>query len=174
MLKTHRICLFAAIAAALAAAPALAREDPDGEPVVLGYIEDVHVGSLGLQIRGKLDTGADTSSVYARDVELYDKRGKDTWVRFKLVGMNGRTIKYDQNVIRFAHIKKKDGGTLRRPVIRIPICVGGKRGHAEVNLADREDFNYDILVGREFLADRILVDSGQEHIAEENCGASDE
>ena len=83
MLKTHRIFLSAAIAAVLAAAPTAAREDPDGEPVVLGYIEDVHVGSLGLQIRGKLDTGADTSSVYARDIELYDKRGKDTWVRFQ-------------------------------------------------------------------------------------------
>lgn len=159
------------LAAAIAFAPlgAFAKEDPDEEPVVLGYIEDVYVGNMALAMRGKLDTGADSSSVHARDVELYDRNGKDTWVRFRLVGKDGRTVRYDQNVIRFAHIKTKTGGTIRRPVIRLPICVGGKAGHAEVNLADRGDFDYEILIGREFLADRILVDSGQSLTNDQSC-----
>lgn len=159
------------VAAALVCAPlaAAAKDDPDEESVVLGFVEEVYVGNMSLAMRGKLDTGADSSSVHARDVKLYDKNGKDTWVRFKLIGKDGRTIKYDQNVIRFAHIKTKTGGTIRRPVIRLPLCVGGKRGHAEVNLADRDDFEFDILVGREFLANRILVDSGQSFIAGEPC-----
>lgn len=164
------------LAAALFGAPlaAVAKDDPDEETVVLGYVEEVYVGNIALAMRGKLDTGADSSSVHARDVELYDKNGRDTWVRFKLIGKDGRTVKYDQNVIRFAHIKTKTGGTIRRPVIRLPLCVGGKRGHAEVNLADRGDFEYDILVGREFLADRIVVDAGQTFIAGEGCGPADD
>lgn len=164
------------LAAALFVAPlaAVAKDDPDEETVVLGYVEEVYVGNIALAMRGKLDTGADSSSVHARDVELYDKNGRDTWVRFKLIGKDGRTVKYDQNVIRFAHIKTKTGGTIRRPVIRLPLCVGGKRGHAEVNLADRGDFEYDILVGREFLADRIVVDAGQTFIASEACGPADD
>lgn len=164
------------LAAALACAPlaAAAKDDPDEEPVVLGYVEDVYVGNMALAMRGKLDTGADSSSVHARDVKLYDKSGKDTWVRFRLIGKDGRAVKYDQNVIRFAHIKTKTGGTIRRPVIRLPLCVGGKRGHAEINLADRGDFEYDILVGREFLADRVLVDAGQSFIAGEPCGPAND
>jgi hypothetical protein len=163
-------------AAALLCAPlaAAAKDDPDEEPVILGYVEEVFVGNIALAMRGKLDTGADSSSVHARDVELYDKNGRDTWVRFKLIGKDGRTVKYDQNVIRFAHIKSKTGGTIRRPVIRLPLCVGGKRGHAEVNLADRGEFDFDILVGREFLADRIVVDSGQSFIAGEACGPAND
>ena len=159
------------------ATPAFA-EDPEeegrGDPIVLGYLEDITVGKLGLAMKGKLDTGADTSSVHARDVEIYKKGKRDNWVRFRLVGKDGRAIRYDQNVIRFALIKTKTGGTIRRPVIHLPLCVGGKSGDAEVNLADREDFEFDILIGREFLANRILVDPSQTFVAENGCESSDE
>ncbi|MEO1015390.1 MAG: RimK/LysX family protein [Pseudomonadota bacterium] len=167
-------------AVALLIAPAAAEENASaksardkkggrGELVTLGYLEDVRVGNLGLDMKGKLDTGADTSSVYARDIELYDRKGKDTWVRFRLVGKDGRSIRYDQNVIRFARIKQKRGGRIRRPVIHLPLCVGGKFGVAEINLADRSEFEFDILVGREFLAHRIAVDSSQTYASKEGC-----
>lgn len=145
-----------------------------GDPIALGYLEDVSVGSLGLAMKGKLDTGADTSSVHARDVEIYKRGKRDNWVRFRLIGKDGRAIRYDQNVIRFALIKTKTGGTIRRPVIHLPLCVGGKKGLAEINLADREDFEYDILIGREFLAHRILVDPSQTFVGEGGCETSDE
>jgi hypothetical protein len=152
--------------------PVLAEENTDagrGEPIVLGYLEDVAVGGLGLAMKGKLDTGADTTSVHARDIEVYKRGKKDNWVRFRLIGKDGRSIRYDQNVIRFALIKTKTGGTLRRPVIHLPLCVNGKRGLAEINLADRDDFEYDILIGREFLAHRILVDPSQTFVGDGGC-----
>ena len=120
-------------------------------------------------MKAKLDTGADTSSVYARDIELYKRSKTDSWVRFRLIGKNGRAIRYDQNVIRFVAIKLKTGGTIRRPVIHLPLCVGGIRGLAEMNLADREDFDYDVLIGRKFLASRIIVDSAQTFASDEAC-----
>jgi hypothetical protein len=58
-------------------------------------------------------------------------------------------------------------------VIHLPSCVGGVRGLAEVNLADREDFEYDILIGREFLASRILVDSASTFIADDECNVTE-
>ncbi|MEO0399283.1 MAG: RimK/LysX family protein [Pseudomonadota bacterium] len=146
-----------------------AADEPRGDPIILGYLENVSVGDLGLAMKGKLDTGADTSSVYARDIELYERNGKDTWVRFRLVGNDGRAIRYDQNVVRFTRIKDKRGGSIRRPVIYLPLCVGGKRGNAELNLADRSHFDFDILIGREFLAHRIVVDSGQSFAAAQSC-----
>ena len=148
--------------------------DSRGDPIALGYLEDVTVGSLGLAMKGKLDTGADTSSVHARDVEIYKRSKRDNWVRFRLIGKDGRSIRYDQNVIRFALIKTKTGGTIRRPVIHLPLCVGGKSGLAEINLADREEFEYDVLIGREFLAHRILVDPGQTFVGTDECGQADE
>ncbi|WDI30454.1 RimK/LysX family protein [Hyphococcus flavus] len=158
----------------LATAAAAADEDVRGEPVTLGFIENVAVGNLNLEMKGKLDTGADTTSVHAFNVEVYKRGKRDNWVKFRLVGKDGRSIRYDQNVIRFANIKTKTGGTIRRPVIHLPICINGRRGRAEVNLADRGDFEYDILIGREFLANRILVDSSRTFMAEEECGPVDE
>ena len=149
-------------------------DEADGETATLGYIENIEVGNLGLEMKGKLDTGADSSSVHAYNVEVYKRGKRDNWVKFRLRGKDGRSIRYDQNVIRFAAIKTKTGGTIRRPVIRLPLCVGGRRGDAEVNLADRGSFEYDILIGREFLANRILVDSGNTFLADESCDSPDE
>lgn len=164
----------AALVAALAAVPTHAdAEDRTQDMAVMGYVENVYIGKLGLEMKGKLDTGADSSSVFARDVHIYKKSGRDDWVRFRLIGKNGRTVRYDQNVRRFALIKTKTGGTIRRPVIHLPVCIGGVRGLAEVNLADREDFEYDFLVGREFMASRILVDSSSTFVAENSCEKDD-
>ncbi len=176
-----RVQFLAAATAALAAlAPANAQDDDAEteaveesdleEAVRLGYLENVQIGNLALELKGKLDTGADTSSIHARDVEVYKRGKRDNWVRFRLVGRGGRSIRYDQNVIRFVQIKTKVGGTIRRPVIRMPICVGGVSGRAEINLADRAEFEYDVLVGREFLANRIIVDPGQTFTAGRACG----
>lgn len=175
MKELARTLLGVAFAVSIAA-PAVAEEaeEPRDDPIVLGYLEDVSVGKLGLVMKAKLDTGADTSSVHARNVEIYKRGERDHWVRFRLVGKDGRSIRYDQNVIRFAQIKTKTGGTIRRPVIRLPLCVGGKEGRAEVNLADREYFEYDILIGREFLSNRVVVDSGSAFLAEGGCETSDE
>ncbi len=140
-------------------------------PNAFGWVENVLIGKLGLKMKGKLDTGADSSSVHAYDVQMYKKGEKDTWVKFKLKGKNGRIIRYDQNVVRFAYIKKKEGGLLKRPVIRMPICLGDIYAHAEVNLADRGHFNYDILIGREFLAARVLVDPSRTFVSQPNCEA---
>lgn len=149
-------------------------ETRSGDLIALGFIENVSVGKLGLEMKAKLDTGADTSSVHAHNVKVYKRGERDNWVRFRLIGKDGRTVRYDQNVIRFAHIKTKTGGLIRRPVIHLPLCVGGKWGKAEINLADRGDFDYDILIGREFLAQRILVDSGRTFMAEDDCDPADE
>ncbi len=183
--RTRKLAAWAlagALAGALAlSAPAMAGEqnsgdnsddtavEARGEAVRLGYVEDAAVGAKKLAMKAKLDTGADTSSVHAYDVRLYTRGEKDNWVKFRLIGKDGRTIRYDQNVIRFVHIKAKRGGTIRRPVIHLPLCVGGVSGLAELNLADRGEFEYDILIGREFLSHRIVVDSGRTFAAEDSC-----
>lgn len=161
-----------AVAAALALAPLSMAESPgqrSADPVVLGFVETVFLGELKLQMSAKLDTGADTSSVYARDIKLFEKSRGDDWVRFRLIGDDGRTIRFEKNVVRFALIKTKRGGTIRRPVVLLDVCVGGLSGVAEFNLADRDQFDYDVLIGREFLASRILVDAGRRHLGDGAC-----
>lgn len=172
------LALLPALCLAVAALAARAADDDDDaaatQPLlILGYVENAQIGRLQLDMTAKLDTGAATSSVHALDVEVYTKGDNDHWVRFRLTGKEGRTVRYDQNVIRFVNIKADSGGYDRRPVIRIPLCVAGVLARAEVNLADREDLNYDLLIGREFMATRIAVDSGRAFLSEPDCGSGE-
>ena len=57
---------------------AAADDDPRGNIVTLGYIENIAVGKLGLEMKGKLDTGADTSSVHAHNVKVYKGAARKT------------------------------------------------------------------------------------------------
>jgi hypothetical protein len=173
---TIRVGIFAILSGGIfCLLPAFSDSGPSrqGSPVTLGYVEDAYLGRLGLEMKAKLDTGADTSSLYARDMRVYKKTGSDNWVEFRVIGKNGRSIRYDQNVISFVAIKLKSGGTQRRPVIHLPLCVGGVSGLAEFTLADREQFEYGVLIGREFLASRIVVDSGKTFAADNTCDAAD-
>lgn len=141
---------------------------------VLGFIENVYVGELALGMSAKLDTGADFSSVYAREIRTYKTRDREEWVRFQLVGDDGRTINYNKKIIRTAYIKTKTGGNVERPVVTLRVCVNGKSAVTPVNLADRSDFDHPFLIGREFLAPRIIVDSSQTYMAEMPCGDTDD
>ncbi|MEM0986307.1 MAG: RimK/LysX family protein [Pseudomonadota bacterium] len=153
------------------AAHAQSAPGDEGLPLTLGFIETAFIGELTLEMSAKLDTGADSSSVYARDVRVFEKSRGDDWVRYRLIGDDGRTIRFEKNIVRYAQIKTKRGGSIRRPVVLLDVCVGGTHGVAEFNLADRDQFDYDVLIGREFLASRVLVDSGRRYTAEGACDA---
>ncbi|MEZ5946875.1 MAG: hypothetical protein R3C04_08510 [Hyphomonas sp.] len=54
----------------------------------------MHVGKLGLEMKGKLDTGAGLPRSMPRDVKVYKKSGKDDWVTFRRAArQNGRTVR---------------------------------------------------------------------------------
>ncbi|MEM7768274.1 MAG: RimK/LysX family protein [Pseudomonadota bacterium] len=169
MLRAAMLAFVLALVSGLVAPAAHARDEDDDTATVLGFIETAFIGDLTLEMSAKLDTGADSSSVYARDVRVFEKSRGDDWVRYRLIGDDGRTIRFEKNVVRYAQIKTKRGGTIRRPVVLLDVCVGGTHGVAEFNLADRDQFDYDVLIGREFLAARILVDSGRRYTAEDAC-----
>ncbi len=56
-----------------------------------------------------------------------------------------------------------------RKVIRLGICVGAVYRKVEVSLQDRSGFNNQLLIGRSFLAGRVLVDAGAEELVEPSC-----
>ena len=136
---------------------------------VLGYIENAYIGNSALMMSAKLDTGADSSSVYAQDMRIEESDGGQDWVHFRLTGDDGRTIRYKKKIVRFVLIKLKTGGTIERPVVSFDLCIGGIKSDAVVNLADRSEFDHPLLIGREFLAPKIAVSSAQTHMADDDC-----
>lgn len=138
------------------------------QPIIVGWLEPVKLGSEGLLIPAKLDTGADISSLGVTDV-VWTHRADGDWVAFDVVGKDDRRVRLERKVERVARVKKAAGGVQSRPTVMLGVCLGDTYRVTEVNLTDRTGFNLPFLVGRNFLAERFAVDSSRTGTVEPNC-----
>ena len=138
-------------------------------PTTVGWIERVKLGADGLVVAAKLDTGADTSSLHAENIR-WEKRADGEWVAFDVIGAGGETVRLQHKVVRIARIKRDSGLAQKRPTIVMGVCLGTVYELTEVNLTDRSRFNYEMLIGRSFLARRFAVDPARTHTVEPACG----
>jgi hypothetical protein len=61
-------------------------------------------------------------------------------------------------------IKQHGRDPERRYVVRMWLTLGDIRSRVDVTLSDREDFEYPLLVGRNFLVDSAIVDVSRQHL----------
>ena len=137
----------------LAALPALA-----AEPTLYGRYEKIGLPELKQTLKAKMDTGAYTASLSARDIELFERDGED-WVRFRLAAEGVDDRVYEHLLARISKIKNRaeesddeDAVAIsKRPVIDLQLCLGDQLRTVEVNLIDRSSFNYPLLIGAKAL-----------------------
>ncbi|MBP8185343.1 MAG: ATP-dependent zinc protease [Pseudomonas sp.] len=146
-----RVCLALLTVLAL---PALA-----GEPTLYGRYERIGLPELNTSLKAKMDTGAQTASLSARDIELF-KRDGEAWVRFRLAAKDADDKLHEHLLARISKIKNRaDEGdedpdaaeVSKRPVIDLQLCLGDQLRTVEVNLTDRSSFNYPLLIGAKAL-----------------------
>lgn len=129
------------------------------EKVVLGRNEWVWIDELGQSLKARIDTGATTSSLSAADVQPFERDG-DKWVRFSLArdGLESPRV-FETPLLRFVKIRQASlDGLERRAVVRLKVRIGDIVEVSEFTLADRNNMNYPILLGRSFLRDIAVVD----------------
>jgi hypothetical protein len=94
------------------------------EPTLYGRYENIALPELGETLKAKMDTGAYTASLSAKDIERFTRDGED-WVRFRLATKESDGKVYEHKVSRISKIKNRadedDEGDApelsRRPVI---------------------------------------------------------
>ena len=139
------------------------------EPIpVLGWAEQLVIRPPNLVLDAKLDTGADHCSVHAREIENFKKEGLP-WVRFEVSNRYGGKATLEREVVRTAKVKTKDGGTQKRPVVRLGICLGDTFEMIECNLVDRSHFVYPALIGRDSLAGNVAINPSATFTKAPNC-----
>lgn len=119
--------------------------------------------SIGTYLQARIDSGANTSSLSARDITPFERDGED-WVRFKLA-LNDDDVVVDHvrdewieaPVERRVRIVQASGDD-SRPVISLLLTLGPLRENVEFTLNDRSHLEYPILLGRRFLLDIALID----------------
>jgi hypothetical protein len=138
------------------------------QAVTAGWIEKAVLYPSGIIFHAKLDTGAKTTSINALDPEFFQRDGK-RWSKFKITNRNSETITIEAPVVREATIKRHFGKQQIRPVIMLDICIGNVRKTEEVNLVDRANLNYQLLIGRNFLKGDLLIDSSSTYRLSPDC-----
>ncbi|PJI48335.1 MAG: ATP-dependent zinc protease [Pseudomonas sp.] len=147
------------------------------ETKIYGRYEWVSLPELDQTLQAKMDTGAYTSSLSAKDIQIFQRDGED-WVRFKLATKDGGDSVYEHKLSRISKIKNRSEtgtedeeeeaspGLSQRPVIELPVCLGGDQRTIEVNLTDRSHFNYPFLMGTKGLRKfHVAVDPGERFVA---------
>ena len=120
----------------------------------------------GLALPARIDTGAETASLDARDIEMFERDGDD-WVRFGIVHPEGgEVVMLERRLERRARILQANTDVAeRRAVVVLGIVIGNIRQKAEFTLSNRSHLDYQVLVGRNILSDVMLVDVSQANIA---------
>jgi len=131
---------------------------------IIGDREWALVEPGDLVMEARIDTGAETSSIHAENIQLIEKDGK-RWVRFTLEDPQTQTnVPLERRLHRRILVKTKaEGVTDRRYVVRMWVTLGDTRVWLDVSLSDRDDFEFPLLIGRNMLIDNFSVDVSTHH-----------
>lgn len=158
-----------AAAICLGAVEATGQRTPDDvAPAVAGWVETVWFPDYSLSIDAKMDTGADSSSLHAGEFHIFSRDGQ-RWVQFPVAGRDGSSRTVETQVIRTARIRRAGARVIERPVVALNLCVAGKTGQAEITLADRSGMDFQMLIGRQFMASRVAIDPGRRFAGSGKC-----
>lgn len=131
------------------------------ERIIAGWLERVVLSPWQIKLKAKLDSGAKTSSIHAENIQHFERDGKP-WVRFDLekgYEKNSTQHTIETPLLREVQIKQHQLSPAIRSVVELDFCIDGYLYRTQFTLADREKFNYPVLLGRRFLKDNILIDS---------------
>lgn len=141
------------------------------EPLpVVGWREWVAFPGLGIdRIKAKVDTGARTSALHAFALERFEREGRPM-VRFEAHPLQhdaSITIPVEVELVDRRKVRSSTGTETLRPVIETDLGLMGERWPVEVTLIRRDPMGFRLLLGRQALRGRVLVDPGRSFLWEE-------
>lgn len=139
---------------------------------VIGVFEKILLLPEGIEMPAKLDTGADTSSIHGEKINIIERDGKK-YISFVFNwNKNGleEQLRMEKPFVRYIKVKRK--GNLKsdkRPVISLEFCLDGKKYNSEFSIADRDNFRYPLLLGRDFLRRSFIIDPDSDYLTDINA-----
>jgi hypothetical protein len=135
---------------------------------VIGWREWLAIPSLNVpRIKAKIDSGARTSAIHAFGVRTFSERGAPH-VSFEVHPEQRRrrgAVACVAEILDERYVTSSSGHKQRRFVIRADVSLGGLTWPIELTLASRDRMGFRMLLGREAIQNRFLVDVGRSFIA---------
>ncbi|HRQ86870.1 MAG TPA: RimK/LysX family protein [Candidatus Saccharibacteria bacterium] len=126
--------------------------------VTIGRTTDISLlAENSLVVPAKVDTGADSSSIWASSLAMDAKKGL-SFVLFShdsplYTGQRHHTKNYKVSAVRSAH-----GNLQVRYKVQLTVVIEGRRVKGTFTLADRSKNTYPILIGCRLLNNKFIVD----------------
>lgn len=128
---------------------------------MLGWREWVSLPKLGIvAIKAKLDTGAKTSALHAWDLSLHEVDGRK-WIRFRVHPMQRdkeTSVVCEAPLSDRRWVTNSSGMSERRYIITTELQIGANVWPIELSLTNREAMGFPMIIGREAMRNRVLVD----------------
>jgi len=135
--------------------------------IILGSEEWCSFPELGIPaIKARVDSGAKTSALHAINIAPFKKEGVH-WVKFDInpIQNNLRTVIHCEALLVDKRVVKSSSGYReQRYVIQTNIKIGNDSWTIEMTLTNRDSMGFRMLLGREAMSGRILVDPEQQYL----------
>lgn len=135
---------------------------------VIGRYDKIDLPEMDLmEIDAKIDTGADGCAIHCHHIELVKKKGKKL-LHFILLDPghpNYHNKSFYFKEFKQRTIKNSFGDKEKRFVISTPVVVFGKVRQTEFSLSDRGNMTFPILLGRQFLYRKFIVDVARSNLS---------
>jgi hypothetical protein len=136
-------------------------------PSTMGWREWVALPALGVpRIKAKVDTGARSSALHAWDLERYRQRGR-SMVRFVIHPLQRdlrRKVAAEAEILDERRVVSSSGHAAWRPVILTTVGLLEQAWEIEITLAARDEMGFRMLLGRQAIRGRFLVDPGRSYV----------
>ncbi|MBE0391539.1 Ribosomal protein S6--L-glutamate ligase [Flavobacterium sp. PL0002] len=135
--------------------------------VILGSEEWCSFPELGIPtIKARVDSGAKTSALHAINIAPFIKN-ESNWVRFDInpIQNNLKTVIHcEAPLIDKRIVKSSSGFREQRYVIQTNLKIGEGSWPIEMTLTNRDSMGFRMLLGREAMSGRVLVDPEEKYL----------
>jgi hypothetical protein len=134
---------------------------------LVGSLEQCNLPDLAIKgLHVRVDTGAATSSLHVDNIEEF-KRDKEKWITFDIhpdIHDVKKLFKCEAKVASRRKVKSSTATKQRRYVIETMIEMGTETWPIQLTLTDRSEMTYLMLLGREAMAGKFIVDPSCEYL----------
>ncbi|MCG5644979.1 30S ribosomal protein S6--L-glutamate ligase [Flavobacteriaceae bacterium LSUCC0859] len=120
-------------------------------------------------IKARIDSGAKTSSIQAANAKVFERGGQE-YVKFEVYPIQENrsiNIECEARLVDRRTVKSSSGIAEQRFVIKTPVTIGKDTFDIELTLANRDTMEFRMLLGREALNHRYIVNSAETYLQKE-------
>ncbi len=139
---------------------------PKKDPTIIGWREYVDLPEWGIKhLKAKIDTGAKSCSLHGDEIKIL---GEDK-ISFRVVLGKGKLSKrIVTSIVKEGKVKSSIGKRTHRWYVQTMLKIGHIRREVKINLSDRGEMNFRMLIGRTALDEDFIVDVAHGYLLGKN------